>query len=32
MGTPVQLIRHFGSRATFEQAVHELQDALYGAA
>jgi type I restriction enzyme R subunit len=32
MGTPVQLMRHFGSRATFDQAVHELQDALYGAA
>jgi len=29
MGTPVELIRQFGSRAEFEQAVHELQDALY---
>jgi type I restriction enzyme R subunit len=29
MGTPVELIRRFGSRAGFEQAVHELQDALY---
>jgi type I restriction enzyme R subunit len=29
MGTPVQLIGHFGSRADFEQAVHELQSALY---
>jgi type I restriction enzyme R subunit len=32
MGTPVELIRQFGSRAGFEQAVHELQDALYEAA
>jgi len=29
MGTPVELIRQFGSRAGFEQAVHEMQDALY---
>ena len=29
MGTPVQLIRPFGSRAGFEQAVHELQAAIY---
>ena len=29
IGTPVELIRQFGSRAGFEQAVHELQDALY---
>jgi type I restriction enzyme R subunit len=29
MGTPLQLIREFGSRADFEQAVHELQAALY---
>jgi type I restriction enzyme R subunit len=29
IGTPVELIRRFGSRAGFEQAVHELQDALY---
>jgi type I restriction enzyme R subunit len=29
MGTPVELIRQFGSRAGFEQAVHELQDVLY---
>ncbi len=29
MGTPVQLIRAFGDRKTFEQAVHELQSALY---
>lgn len=29
MGTPFQLIRQFDSRAGFEQAVHELQDALY---
>jgi type I restriction enzyme R subunit len=29
IGTPVELIRQFGSRAGFERAVHELQDALY---
>jgi type I restriction enzyme R subunit len=29
MGTPVELIRQFGSREKFDQAVHELQDALY---
>ena len=29
IGTPVELIRQFGSRRGFEQAVHELQDALY---
>jgi type I restriction enzyme R subunit len=29
MGTPMQLIRPFGSRAGFEQAVHELQAAIY---
>jgi type I restriction enzyme R subunit len=29
MGTPVQLIKEFGTRAGFEQAVHELQEALY---
>ncbi len=29
IGTPVELIRQFGSKAGFEQAVHELQDALY---
>jgi type I restriction enzyme R subunit len=29
MGTPIQLIRPFGSRAGFEQAVHELQAAIY---
>ena len=29
IGTPVELIRQFGSRAGFESAVHELQDALY---
>ncbi|MDT0495894.1 hypothetical protein RM530_00745 [Algiphilus sp. W345] len=29
MGTPMQLIRPFGSKTGFEQAVHDLQDALY---
>ena len=29
MGTPVQLIKEFGSKASFENAVHELQSALY---
>jgi type I restriction enzyme R subunit len=29
MGTPIQLIREFGSREAFEKAVHELQEALY---
>jgi type I restriction enzyme R subunit len=29
MGTPLQLIKEFGSRAGFERAVHELQSALY---
>lgn len=29
MGTPVQLIREFGGRERFEQAVHELQTELY---
>jgi type I restriction enzyme R subunit len=29
MGTPVELIRQFGSRDGFEHAVHELQGALY---
>lgn len=29
MGTPLQLIKEFGSRANFEDAVHELQAALY---
>jgi type I restriction enzyme R subunit len=29
MGTPLQLIKHFGARADFERAVHELQSALY---
>jgi len=32
LGTPVELIREFGSRAGFEQAAHELQDALYESA
>jgi type I restriction enzyme R subunit len=29
MGTPMQLIRHFGARADFDQAVHQLQTAIY---
>jgi type I restriction enzyme R subunit len=29
MGTPLQLIKQFGTKAKFEDAVHELQDALY---
>jgi type I restriction enzyme, R subunit len=29
LGTPVELIRAFGTRRGFEQAVHELQSALY---
>jgi type I restriction enzyme R subunit len=29
MGTPLQLIRQFGTRADYENAVHELQSALY---
>jgi type I restriction enzyme R subunit len=29
LGTPVQLIKAFGDRHGFEQAVHELQSALY---
>lgn len=29
MGTPIQLIKHFGARDDFLHAVHELQTALY---
>jgi type I restriction enzyme R subunit len=29
MSTPLQLIKEFGTKAGFEQAVHELQAALY---
>ena len=29
MGTPVELVRSFGSKAGFERAVHEMQSALY---
>lgn len=29
LGTPVQLVKEFGSRAAFEAAVHDLQSALY---
>lgn len=29
MGTPIELLKTFGGRSGFEQAVHELQSALY---
>ena len=29
MGTPVELVKSFGGRKEFSQAVHELQSALY---
>ncbi len=29
MGTPMQLIKEFGTRQDYEQAVHEMQSALY---
>jgi type I restriction enzyme R subunit len=29
MGMPIQLIKQFGGKANFEQAVHDLQAALY---
>ena len=29
MGTPLQLIKQFGTKAKFMAAVHEMQDALY---
>jgi type I restriction enzyme R subunit len=29
MGTPIELLNAFGGRAGFEQAVHELQSAMY---
>ncbi len=29
MGTPIQLIKQFGTKTSFENAVHELQAALY---
>ncbi len=32
MGTPLQLVKEFGTRADFERAVHELQAALYSSA
>ncbi len=32
MGTPIELLKTFGGRNGFEQAVHELQSALYGKA
>ncbi|MFI6995767.1 EcoAI/FtnUII family type I restriction enzme subunit R [Nonomuraea wenchangensis] len=32
MGTPLELIRRFGSRAGYLAAIHELQDALYDVA
>ncbi len=30
MGTPVELLKYFGGRDGFEQAVHDLQTELYG--
>lgn len=30
LGTPVQIVKQFGSPANFDAAVHELQAALYG--
>jgi type I restriction enzyme R subunit len=30
IGTPVELLKSFGGRSGFEQAVHEIQSALYG--
>ncbi|RPH79088.1 MAG: restriction endonuclease, partial [Nitrospiraceae bacterium] len=32
MGTPIELLKKFGGRNGFEQAVHDLQSALYGKA
>ena len=32
MGTPLELVRCFGDKSGFEQAVHELQSALYAEA
>ena len=29
MGTPIELLNSFGGRDGFEQAVHDLQSALY---
>lgn len=29
MGSVVELVRAFGGKPAFEQAVHDLQDALY---
>ena len=29
MGTPLQLVRQFGTRADFENAVHAMQNAIY---
>jgi type I restriction enzyme R subunit len=29
LGTPIQLIKAFGTRADYERAVHDLQNALY---
>jgi len=29
MGTPLELIKQFGTRADFERAVHEMQSELY---
>ncbi|MGR9188800.1 EcoAI/FtnUII family type I restriction enzme subunit R [Rhizobium leguminosarum] len=29
LGTPVELVRAFGGKAAFEQAVHDMQNAIY---
>ncbi len=29
LGTPVELVRAFGGKVAFEQAVHDMQDAIY---
>lgn len=29
LGTPVELVRAFGGKVSFEQAVHEMQNAIY---
>ncbi len=29
MGTPVELVRHFGGKVAYQEAVQELEKALY---